>query len=191
MMARRGSQSVGFQQECAWIAPDGKNLLQETRTVRVTPGPCAGGVLDLTLRLCAPEDSPILLGRTDLSLLRLRAAAALFPAGGGQLRSSAEGYGVEAIHGQSAAWCACTGVIQGETVGFVLFDHPDNLWHPPPWVVYADGTLAPSPLWGRAWEIAPHCPLLLRYRLHTHRGYVEAGWARERMAEYAQSPLRT
>ena len=146
--------------------------------------------MDLTLRLRAPDDRPILPGRTEFSLLRMRAAAALFPSGGGQIRSSSDGDGVEAIHGQSAAWCAATGVVRGETVGFVLLDHPANLWHPPLWVCRSDGTLAPSPLWGRTLSISRQEPLLLRYRVHTHLGYVEPAWAAERLAEFARSPLQ-
>jgi hypothetical protein len=187
MMARRGSQSVGFQQECVWTAPDGRRLLRETCTVRVTSGPSDGGILDLTLQLSAPEDRPVLLGLTEVALLRMRVVPALFPAGGGQLRNSAGGDGVEAIQGQSAAWCGCTGVVQGETVGMVLMDHPGNLRHPPLWAASNEGVLGLSPLWGREREITPAQPLLLRFRLHTHRGYVEAGWAQERLAEFARN----
>jgi hypothetical protein len=188
LTARRGSFSVGFQQRCAWIAPDGRCLLTDTRTARVLPGPGDGRILDITVHLHAPEEMPVTLGRTEAALLTVRAAAPLFPAGGGQLRSSAGDYGVEAVHGRSAAWCACVGVVRGETVGFAFLDHPANPWHPPPWVAREDGTLSPSPFAWRSLELPPRGALALRYRLLVHRGYVDQGWASERLAQFAKAP---
>lgn len=188
IVARRGRLSVGFRQSCDWIAPGGKLLLTDTRTFRAAPGPGEGRILDITLRLAAPEDSPATLGRTPDSLLILRVASALCPAGGGQLRNSLGDYGPAAMQGRSAAWCAGVGVVQGTTVGFALLDHPDNPWHPSPWRVQDDGTLSPSPFIWRSVELPAGGTLLLRYRLYIYSGYVDSGWADARLAEFAHSP---
>jgi hypothetical protein len=188
MLARRGRLSVGFRQTCDWITPGGQCLLTDTRTVRAGPGPGEGRILDMALRLTAPDDSPVTLGRTPEALLILRVASALCPAGGGQLRNSVGDYGPAAMQGRSAAWCAGVGVVQGATVGFALLDHPDNPWHPSPWHVQEDGTLSPSPFAWRAVELPAGGALLLRYRLHVYSGYVDAGWADARLAEFAHSP---
>ncbi len=189
MLARRGPLSVGFRQTCAWIAPDDRCLLTDERTIRVTAGPAEGGILDLSLRLIATEESPVTLGRTESALLLLRAAPALCPAGGGQLRNSAGDYGPAAMRGRGAAWCAGVGVVQGATVGFALLDHPDNPWHPSPWLAQDDGTLSPSPFSWRSLELPPGGALRLRYRLLVYSGYVEAGWADARLAEFAAERL--
>ena len=186
MTARRGSQTVGFQQKCAWIAPDGRRLLTEARTARVHPGPGESRILDLSFRLTAPFEQSVTFGRTEEAFLRVGVASSLFPSGGGQVRNSHADYGAKDIHGCSAAWVACVGVVQAETVGFAFLDHPDNPWHPPPWVAREDGTLSPSPFAWREMELAAGRAIFLRYRLIVHRGYVDQGWADARMAEYAR-----
>jgi hypothetical protein len=189
MLARRGRFSAGFRQTCAWLAPEGQTLLTDTRTVRVAPGPGDARTLDLSLRLAAPEDAPVTLGRTATgALLCLRIVSALMPSGGGQLRNSAGDYGPAAMQGRSAAWCAGVGVVQGLTVGFALLDHPHNPWYPSPWSVQDEDTLSPSPFAWRAVEIPPGGALRLRYRLLVHSGYVDAGWADARLAEFAAAP---
>ncbi|HZT42344.1 MAG TPA: DUF6807 family protein [Chthonomonadaceae bacterium] len=186
MTARRGSQTVGFQQECAWIVPDGRRLLTEARTARVHPGPGEARILDLSFRLVASEEQAVSFGRTEESFLRVRAASSLFPSGGGQVRNSEGTYDADGIHGRSAAWVACVGVVQAETVGFAFLDHPDNPWHPPPWIAREDGTLSPSPFAWREMELAASRAIFLRYRLIVHRGYVDQGWADARLAEYVR-----
>jgi hypothetical protein len=185
IMARRGSQSVGFRHTCDWRTADGRCLLTDVRTVRISPGPSEGQILDFTFVLQAPEDTSVTLGRTEQAFLCVRATATLCPIGGGQIRNSTGEYGVQAIHGRKAAWCSCVGVVQGETVGFVLMDHPETPWHPTTWIVRTDGLISPSPF---AWHeaiLAPDRSIAFRYRLLTHRGYVDQGWVEARMAEFA------
>lgn len=191
MTARRGSQSVGFEHSCDWIGPDGRCLMRDTRLVRVTPGPSEGVILDVTLHLFAPAETPVRLGKSDSGLLHLRAASALVPSGGGQIRNSLGEYGFEKIDGRSAAWCACVGVVDEKTAGFVLMDHPENPWFPSPWIARPDGTLSPSPFPWRSVEIAPHTPLTLRYRLMTYVGYVDSGWADARLNDWASASERS
>ena len=57
MTARRGALSVGFQHACAWLNKAGERALLDTRTVRVVPGPSEGTILDIEIRLQAPDDS--------------------------------------------------------------------------------------------------------------------------------------
>ncbi|HLK60173.1 MAG TPA: DUF6807 family protein [Chthonomonadaceae bacterium] len=186
LVVRRGSQTAGFEAMCHWIGPDGEVLLEERRTASIRPGSGESRILDLSFRLAAPFEQAVTFGRTEEAFLMVRAASALFPAGGGQARNSVGDYGAEAIHGRSAAWVACVGVVQAETVGFAFLDHPDNPWHPPPWVAREDGTLSPSPFAWRVEELAAGRAVLLRYRLIVHRGYVDQGWADARLAEYVR-----
>ena len=183
-LARRGSQSIGFRQSCGWLAPDGRELLTDVRTVRIMPGPSAGRILDFTLELHAPADAAVRFGPSQESLLQMQVASAFLPDGGGQIRSSTGDYGTIELHGRRAAWLAGVGVIAGQTVGFAWLDHPENRDHPPPWIVRETGILAPSPFGWQTVELAPGEIFSARYRLLVHEGYVEQGWADARMRDW-------
>ena len=191
MTARRGALSVGFQHECAWLNPVGERVLLDTRTARVVPGPSEGTILDIEIRLQAPEASPVAFGPTEDSLLCVRAASALysvapFAMGGGQVRNSLGEYGAESLHGRQARWCACVGVVRGETVGFTFLEHPGNPPFPSPWVARPDGILSPTPFGWRSQTLPAGHSLTLRYRLLAHVGYVNQGWADARQDDFAR-----
>jgi hypothetical protein len=183
--ARRGPLSVGFQQESDWRDPMGELLLTEVRTVRALPGPGLGRILDIDVRLRAPDQLPVTFGRSANSLVQIRAASGLFAVGTGQVRNSRGDYGPAAIHGRNAAWCACVGVVQGSTVGFALLEHPENPFFPSPWICRPDGVLSPTPFAWREERLPAGRAVQLRYRLHIYSGYVDQGWADARLADYA------
>lgn len=180
--ARRGSQSVGLQHTCECLAPGGRCILTEVRTLRIQPGPANGTVLDIRLDLCAPDAQSVTLRRSNRGLLRLRLASA-FASPGGTIRNSAGEYGMD-LHQRSAAWCGCIGVVQAETVGLVILDHPANLAHPPMWNLDPSGTLEINPSYWQDIVIPPGKLVSFRYRLLIHSGYVEQGWADLRLREF-------
>ena len=184
LVVRRGSQSVGFLHECDWVDGDAKVLLHEARTVRVANAPSSGALLDLDVVLQASADGPLDLGITESSLVCCRVAPSLMPSGGGQLRNSSDDFGPQDLHGRPASWVACTGVVQGETVGMAFLEHPDNPWYPSPWIVQEDGRLSPSPFAWRSQTLPAGRSLALRYRILVQTGYVEAGWIRARMVDW-------
>jgi hypothetical protein len=186
LLVRRGTLSVGFQHECHWLAPDGECILRDMRTARAASGPSSGALLDITVVLIAMPGGSVALGPAGDSLICLRAANALQPAYGGQIRNSEDQFGPEAIHGRQASWCMCTGVVGGETVGLAFLDHPENPWHPPPWVCREDGVISPSPFAWRTVEIAAGERLALRYRIVVHSGYVEPSWVHARLADWVR-----
>ncbi len=191
LMVRRGTYSVGFQHECGWILPDGERILTTVCTTRVLPGPSEGVILDVEVCLQAPDNKAVTLGRADDALLCIRAASGLysvepFAMGAGQTRNSLGEYGTTQVEGRAARWCACVGVVNGETCGFAFLEHPANLAFPSPWIARPDGVLSPSPFGWRTKTLAPGEALRLRYRLLTHLGYVNQGWADARLTDYAR-----
>lgn len=189
LMVRRGTYSVGFQHECGWMLPNGERALTTVCTTRVLPGPSEGVILDIELRLQAPDDRGVTLGRSEDALLCVRAASGLysvepFAMGAGQTRNSLGEYGTSQVHGRAARWCANVGVVDGETCGFAFLEHPANPAFPSPWIARTDGVLSPSPFGWRSQTLEPGEALRLRYRLLTHLGYVNQGWADARLADY-------
>ena len=132
----------------------------------------------------APGEGMVEFGRSDRALLCARIAPTLMPSGGGQLRNSSDEFGPDALNGRQASWCACNGVVLGETVGIAILDHPGNPWHPSPWLVRDDGLMSPSPFAWQGYTLRPERPLALRYRVLVHSGYVEAGWVQARLADW-------
>jgi len=185
VIARRGSQSVGVQHTCGCFTPEGRCLLTEVRTLRIQPGPASGTILDFRLELKAPETQAVTLARSDQGLLRIQLASA-FGAATGTIRNSAGDYGRD-LDRRSAAWCGCVGVVQAETVGLVILDHPSNPAHPPAWNLDEAGTLEINPHYWQDTKIAPGASVEFRYRLLIHSGYVEQGWADLRMREFVAS----
>lgn len=185
MIARRGSQSVGLQHTCDCIAPDGRVLLTEVRTLRIQEGPSQGMILDIRLELGAPKAQAAVLPRSERGLLRVRLASA-FLASGGTIRNSAGEYGGE-VDQRSAAWCGGLGVVRAETVGLVILDHPNNPAHPPVWRLDPCGTLEINPYFWQETTIPAGKAIEFRYRLQTHSGYVEQGWADGRMRDFTTS----
>lgn len=184
--ARRGSQSAGFQQELFWQAPNGEILLEEERTVRIEPGPCQGSVIDLTIKLRNVSQISVIFGKTLESFVRLRVAPSLRPEGGGLIRNSFGDYAPNGLEGRSARWCSAVGVVKGTTVGIVFLEHPRNPWNPSPWSLSLAGVLSPTPFPWREHTLKPKDTLTLSYRIMLHQGYVDAGWATERLAEFAR-----
>ena len=182
--ARRGSQSVGFQQTRRWLAPDDTLILHDVFTVRIFAGPAQGVIFDMSLELNAPEDSSATFGLSQESLLEMQAASAFFPMGAGQFRNSLGEYGLTELSGRGAAWLAGIGVVSGQTISFAWLDHPGNPNHPPAWIVKENGEVGPSPFGWQRLILEPNRSVAFRYRLLIHQGYVDQGWADARMTDY-------
>lgn len=180
---RRGLQSTGFQHDLLWLAPDGTRIVTERRTVRAEPGRAQGWVLDLALDFRA--EKRVELGRSA-GFLCVQPVHRLLPEGGGQLRTEQGAYGQAEAHARCAGWLACVGVVDGETAGMVVLDHPDNAWYPTPWSVTENDCISACPFLWRTATIEPGRPLRLRYRLLIHRGYVDIGWADHRLRDFAE-----
>ena len=187
--ARRGSQSIGFQQARRWLAPDDTLILHDVFTARLLAGPADGVIFDLYLELNAPEDSPVVFGPSQDALLQMQAATAFFPLGAGQFRNSLGEYGMTELSGRGAAWLAGIGVVSGQTIGFAWLDHPGNPTHPPAWSVTENGAVGPAPFGWQRLTLEPNRSVAFRYRLLVHQGYVDQGWADARMTDFIASSV--
>ncbi len=183
LIARRGSQSIGLEHTCGWFATNGERLMTDVRTLRFQQGPAQGSILDFRIALHAPEDRASTLHRSDEGLFRIALASA-FLAASGQIRNSAGDFGSD-IHNRSAEWCTCVGVVRAETVGLVVLAHPANPSNPPVWNLDPLGTLQINPSYWHDLVIQPGGSITYRFRLLTHAGFVEAGWATARHREYS------
>ncbi len=175
LMGRRGTFSVGFRQTCVWSRNE-VPIVQEIKTVRLAKSPCAGTALDIESQFSPLTDS------ASLSLqhrLVFRLASALYSENA-QVSNSLFQEGASDISGRSARWCSAMGVLQGETAGAALLEHPDNPGAPNRFSLTEGGVLSVLS------DLAVQKPVTLRYRILTFLAYVEAGWTEERWREFSR-----
>ena len=184
LVARRGAMSVDFHQRWTREMPD--CTLVEDSSARFAPGPAGGYTIDLRVALRVSAAFAIPPGRNGLVNILL--APQLLASAGGQVRNSAGQYGPEHMNGRLARWCAAVGVVDGETVGITVIDHPANPWHPCPWTVRNDGLLALAPFNWQSITLAAGQQTVFRCRVLVHRGYVDNGWADARIADLSREP---
>lgn len=129
-----------------WMAPDGKVLLTESRSVRFAQD---GDVrtMDFDLTLTA-NDAEVKFGDTKEGTFAVRVAPTLREqaVGGGPgqgVMVNAEGARNEAnVWGKPSPWLDYSGPIGEQTYGIAIFDHPSNPKHPAYWHARAYGLLA-------------------------------------------------
>ncbi len=188
IIVRRGIYSAGFVHHLVWRDNLRRGVIAESRRLRVIAGPCEGGILDLTIRLTPLLSTGVIFAADGHDLLQIHLASSLFSTQIGQMRDEHGRCGWEEVNGRISRWVSVDGVVRGETVGIVVLDHPRNPFHPTTWHADQLGTLSPSPIiWAGVEEILTK-PVVLRYRVLTHLGYVEAGWSHARFLEYASEP---
>jgi len=173
-----------------WQLPDGKPILDETTEVICYAAPDSRWI-DYTVALTA-LDADVKFGDTKEGTFGVRVASSMEVTrnAGGQI-VNANGQRDREAWGKRAPWCDYTGIVEGDTVGIAIFDHPANLRHPTYWHVRDYGLFAANPFGVHDFEagkpkgtgdytLKKGETLTFRYRLWLHRGRTEeAGVARQ------------
>ncbi len=141
--------------------------------------------IDCDLTLIA-TDKQVTFGDTKEGLFAIRLAPTLRLEGAvaqGSARNS-EGVTGKDVWGKRAKWIEYSGPIDGEIVGVVIYDHPDNPRHPTWWHAREYGLVAANPFGRRAFQgkreqagdlmIQKGESIRLRYRMVIHDGAWDA-----------------
>ena len=131
-----------------------------------------------------------MIGETKESLILVGLVSNLLPAFGGHVRTAGGDNDLSGINGRRSGWFSCVGVIEGETVGLSIIDHPDNLTYPTGWRLSESGQLLVSPFETCSVSLMAFETITLRFRFQTYGGYVYDGWTAERAREFASEPIR-
>jgi hypothetical protein len=182
----------GFQEQLLWRSAEGRDVLQETRTLVVgelATAPANRKVIDLLLSFRA-VNGPVRFEQTPYNLLACRVINALCPKAQkdsytkqygnlvdfrpltrfGRLVNS-EGKVDDAVRGERAKWCDFSGPLDnGSTGGIAILDHPLNPRHPTPWNNWNNMTFMASFTFQEFFELQPPQELRLRYRILIHPG---------------------
>jgi hypothetical protein len=198
----------GFQEQILWRSEDGRDVLQEIRTVVVSPlDPARPGrrVMDLLLQFRAPTGL-VRFEQTPYNLLACRVINAMCPKAQkesytkqygnltdfrpltryGQLVTS-EGKVNDEVRGTRARWCDFSGPIDNVNVGGIaILDHPRNPRHPTPWNTLNNMTFMASFTYQEFFELAPEKELRLRYRIVIHPGTAEEAEIEKEWQQFAE-----
>ena len=128
-----GSVDVVFN----WLKPDGKPLLTETRKMTFYAHPSSASSISISTSRRSTRSSsvtprkarsPCAWRRRSRSRLPRRSRAR--PARTGKLINAQGGEREANVWGKRSEWVDYSGELDGEKVGVVMMDHPDNPRHP-------------------------------------------------------------
>jgi len=188
-----------------WVAPDGKVLCTDERTIRFHPSTDVK-MLDFEITLIASHGD-VTFGDTKEGTMAIRLAETMRlvkPKAKGQKKAepgdghivNSEGVRDADAWGKRAKWVDYYGPVGGKIVGVAIFDHPQNPRHPTWWHVRDYGLFAANPFGVHDFEkkpagtgdlkIAAGKSLTFRYRFVFHEGDEKQGRIAERYQEFAK-----
>jgi hypothetical protein len=179
-----------------WLGPDGKLICQDKQQVTFRPLPEGELMIDYEITIEATEGD-ILFGDTKEGTMGIRSNPALRLEGEAATGKAinSEGDTGKPIWGKRAEWVDYWGTVDGNEVGFAIFDHPSNPRHPTWWHAREYGLVAANPFGVSYFENKPRGTgdmtlkkgdsVTFRYRFLFHKGDYETGKVKERYKEYS------
>jgi Methane oxygenase PmoA len=192
-----GKKSGSITATFGWRAPghgDSKgDMIEERRTLTFYAEPEVRTVdVDTTLT----AKTRLKFEDTKEGFFAIRLADSMTAKNGGMMTNSEGAQTEKDVWGKRADWVDYDGTVEGQKVGIVIFDHPQNLNHPPRWHARAYGLFAVNPFGLRdfdakatgrgGYEMAPGASLHLRYRVIIHPGDVPKRKIESWYAAYAK-----
>jgi hypothetical protein len=178
-----------------WLAPDGKKVCEDRRTLRFgTDGDARWIDFDITIEA---SEGPVTFGDTKEGMFGVRVAESMRVDSkkGGRIVNS-EGQTDNDAWGKPAAWVDYYGPVDGQTVGIAIFNHPGSFRFPTHWHVRTYGLFAANPFGlhdfpdgkdkNGAHTIPAGKSMTLRYRVFLHRGDEKKGKVAEAFAAYSK-----
>jgi hypothetical protein len=174
---KSGKKSGSFTTTFDWNAPDGHTILTEVRTMTFYDDPLLR-IIDFDTTLTPKEK--VTFGDDKDGLFALRVAAPLQEEKGTGMITNAQGLKTEKqVWGKRSEWCDYTGTLDGETVGFAIFDHPGNPGFPTHWHSRGYGLFSLNPFGSKTFDknnppggmtFPPGEPVRFHYRVVIHPG---------------------
>lgn len=172
---KSGSVSATF----IWRAPGHGDMIEEQRVMTFYADP-ALRIIDVDSTFTAKQN--VVFGDTKEGFFAIRLADALIEKNGGVMTNSDGSQTEKNVWGKRADWVDYEGMLDGQKVGIVIFDNPQNFNHPPRWHSRAYGLFAVNPFGVRDFDpkssekggraLNAGDSLRFRYRVVIHPGDV-------------------
>lgn len=135
---KSGSVSATFE----WRSRAGEDLMDERRIMTFYSGPETRTV-DIDATFMAKE--LVHFADTKEGFFAIRLGDSMTGKNGGLMTNSEGAQTEKNVWGKRAQWVDYDGVVEGQKVGIVVFDYPQNFNHPPRWHVRDYGLFAVNP----------------------------------------------
>jgi hypothetical protein len=172
---KRGSLTATFM----WRAPGHGDMLEEKRVMTFYTDPVIR-IIDVDATFTAKQK--VTFGDTKEGFFAIRLADRLIEKNGGVMTNSEGAQTEKNVWGKRADWVDYDGTLDGQKVGVVIFDNPQNLNHPPRWHSRAYGLFAVNPFGVKDFDaqssdkggytLDSGASLRFRYRVVIHPGDV-------------------
>ena len=179
-----------------WIAPGGKKVCEDERTVTFgVDGQSVWIDFDATVKA---TEGPVTFGDTKEGCCGVRVAGTMKVDAklGGKIVNS-EGDTDRGAWGKRAAWCDYHGPVKGHIVGICIMNHPKSFRFPTYWHVRTYGLFTANPFGlhnfigaekgAGAHTLKPGESFTLNYRLLIHKGDEKEGGVADAFARYAKT----
>ena len=175
-----GKKTGSITATFAWQAPGHLDAVLEERRVMTFYAEPDIRTIDVEATLTAKV--PVTFGDTKEGFFAIRLADSMTEKNGGLMTNSEGAQTEKNVWGKRADWVDYDGTVDGQKVGVVIFDHPQNLNHPPRWHARAYGLFAVNPFGVKefdagaanrgGYQLAAGAALRFRYRVIIHPGDV-------------------
>ena len=192
-----GKKSGSVTADFGWRAPEGGDtkgdMIEERRVMTFYAEPDIRTV-DVDMTLTAKR--ALKFDDTKEGFFAIRLADSMTEKNGGIMTNSEGAQTEKNVWGKRADWVDYDGTVEGQKVGIVIFDNPQNLNHPPRWHSRSYGLFAVNPFGLKdfdpkasgkgGYEMAAGASLRLRFRVIIHPGDVPKRKIERWYAEYAK-----
>jgi hypothetical protein len=179
-----------------WLAPDGKRVCSDDRTITFYRTHEAR-VIDFEFKIHA-SDGPLTFGDTKEGMFGLRVASSMDVTrkGGGRI-TNAEGLTDEKAWGKPSPWVDYVGPVNEKTVGIAVLNHPESFRYPTTWHVRTYGLFAANPFgwhdFGKPergdYTLPAGASIVFKYRVILHAGDTNAAHLAQAFSAYAKPPV--
>jgi hypothetical protein len=173
----KAGRGRGFSSRFEWKAGDGTALLSDVRSIGFD-GSDTTRIIRLSIALTALTD--VTFGDTKEGTFALRLRDELTEEKSGTMRNAEGAEKEKNVWGKSSPWVDYSGVLDGESVGVAILDHPSNPRHPTTWHSRGYGLFAANIFGLRdftrdkskdgALKLAKGEQLMFRYQVVIHNG---------------------
>jgi Methane oxygenase PmoA len=171
-----GDRSGTLTASLEWRGPDQKPLILETREMVFYSDPKLR-TIDFNITLAAAQD--LTFGDTKEGAFAIRLDDRFTMKKGGKMMNAEGADNMANIWGKKSNWVDYTAMIDGESLGVAMFDHPSNPRHPTYWHARDYGLFALNPFGQKAfdpkmeeshWKLPAGQKLVFHWRVVIHPG---------------------